>query len=469
MIRSIKKRSIKKRLVTSYMIVILITVIGLMVILMNGIREYYYRNIEEILTNQIRSSSKFYSRLSSGNLEDVLIDDADVFWSHNTAAQVQILTLEGDLLMDSIGIDPSTHVITPDIEQAINGERGVWTGNVTYDDSSVMAISTILKSQNEPVGIIRFISSMEETNLSISQINRFLAAMGASVVILSGLVSLIISNSIVKPIENITDVAEQFAEGQFQTRSQVRQNDEIGKLSDTLNYMAEEILVREQIKNEFISSVSHELRTPLTSIKGWAATLQAGELDESLLEDGLYIIEKETDRLSHMVEELLDFSKILAGRMSLVMEKFDVKNTLEMIGKQLRPRSNKLSIEFEVEIGEDIGFIVGDENRIKQVVLNVLDNAFKFTNENGWVKLKAYTNSKALTIEVLDNGIGIPASDLPFVKEKFFKGTSSNSQNGMGLSIADEIISMHGGTFNIQSEESIGTKVEIKIPLEEEI
>lgn len=466
--RSIKKRSIKKRLVTSYMIIILITVIGLMTLLMNGIREYYYRNIEEILTNQINFSSDFYSRLSSGNLEDVLIDDADIFWS-NTAAQVQILTLEGELLMDSIGIDPSTHVITPDIETAINGERGVWTGNITYDDSSVMAISMVLKSQNEPVGIIRFISSMEETNLSIAQINRFLAVMGASVIILSGLVSLIISNSIVKPIENITDVAEQFAEGQFQTRSQVRQNDEIGKLSDTLNYMAEEILVREQLKNEFISSVSHELRTPLTSIKGWAATLQAGELDESLLGDGLYIIEKEADRLSHMVEELLDFSKILAGRMSLVMEKFDVKNTLEMIGKQLRPRSNKLNIEFELEIGGDVGFLVGDENRIKQVVLNILDNAFKFTNENGWVKLKAYTNSKSLVIEVLDNGIGIPAADLPFVKDKFFKGTSSNSQNGMGLSIADEIISMHGGNFNIQSEDSIGTKVEIKIPLEEEI
>lgn len=462
------KRSIKKRLVISYMIIILISVVGLITLLMNGVRAYYYQNIEEILKNQIEFSSDLYPRLSSGNLEDVLIDDSDLFWTH-TAAQVQILTLDGELLMDSIGIDPTTHVLTPDIETAINGELGVWTGNVTYDDSSVMAISMVLDFQNEPVGIIRFISSLEEANLAIAQVNRFLGIIGASVIILSGLVSIILSNSIVKPIEEITDVAEQFAEGQFQTRSKVKQGDEIGKLSETINYMAEEILVREQLKNEFISSVSHELRTPLTSIKGWAATLKSGGIDEDLLEDGLSIIEKESDRLSLMVEELLDFSKILAGRMSLVMEKFDIKTSLEMIGKQLRPRSNKLNIEFEVEIGEDIDFLVGDENRIKQVVLNILDNAFKFTNKNGWVKLKAYTNSKYLTIMVLDNGVGIPPTDLPFVKDKFFKGTNSNSQNGMGLSIADEIIAMHGGKFNIQSEEGIGTKVEMIFPLEEGI
>src|SRR5699024_3914301 len=173
--------------------------------------------------------------------------------------------------------------------------------------------------------------------------------------------------------------------------------------------MAEEILVRERLKNEFISSVSHELRTPLTSIKGWAATLKSGGLEEELTKDGLYIIEKETDRLSQMVEELLDFSKILAGRMSLVMEQFHVKRTLEIIGKQLRPRFNKLNIEFEVEIGEDVSFLVGDENRIKQVILNLLDNSFKFTNEDGWVKMKAYTNAQSLIIEVLDNGVGIPA------------------------------------------------------------
>ena len=335
------KRSIKKRLVISYMIIILISVVGLITLLMNGVRAYYYQNIEEILKNQIEFSSDLYPRLSSGNLEDVLIDDSDLFWTH-TAAQVQILTLDGELLMDSIGIDPTTHVLTPDIETAINGELGVWTGNVTYDDSSVMAISMVLDFQNEPVGIIRFISSLEEANLAIAQVNRFLGIIGASVIILSGLVSIILSNSIVKPIEEITDVAEQFAEGQFQTRSKVKQGDEIGKLSETINYMAEEILVREQLKNEFISSVSHELRTPLTSIKGWAATLKSGGIDEDLLEDGLSIIEKESDRLSLMVEELLDFSKILAGRMSLVMEKFDIKTSLEMIGKQYTTQTSMI-------------------------------------------------------------------------------------------------------------------------------
>src|SRR5690606_32008639 len=147
---------------------------------------------------------------------------------------------------------------------------------------------------------------------------------------ISGLVSIFLANSIVKPLKEVTQVAAKMANGQLKVRSNIKLKDEIGKLSDTLNYMAEELIKKEQIKNDFISSISHELRTPLTSIKGWAVTLKSEDIQENeIILDGLNIIEKESDRLTAMVEELLDFSKFVSGRIKLEKDHFEISSTIE--------------------------------------------------------------------------------------------------------------------------------------------
>ena len=462
------KRSIKTRLVKNFMLVIIITVVIIEVVLINGVKNYYYKSVEDILSNQIEFSAKFYSRyFSSSSLQDIIVDDIDVFWQHTTA-QVQILTLEGQLLMDSIGVSQEEKIVSNDIESAIESGRGVWTGYVAYDDEPVMAVSMPLEYQGTSIGIIRFISSLKQTNVIISEINKFLLLIGATVVLISGLVSLFLANSIVKPLREVTNVAEKLANGQFKTRSTINLDDEIGRLSQTLNYMAEEILRKEKLKNDFISSVSHELRTPLTSIKGWAVTLNADEIpDRELLKDGLDIIEKESDRLTLMVEELLDFSRFTSGRIRLEKDTFNIKNTINMISKQLLIKAKNNGVKFIVNIDENLDVMIGDENRIKQVLINILDNAFKFTNEGGEVVLSAFKEESVLRIEIRDNGIGIPDLDLPYITEKFYKGKNSKSHTGIGLSICDEIIALHDGILIIDSKEGQGTIVSVKLPLEE--
>ncbi len=464
------KRSIKTRLVKNFMLVIVITVLILEVVLSNAIRQYYYKNIEDILTSQIEYSTDFYSRyFASFDIRDIVIDDIDLFWRY-TNAQVQIISLEGDLLMDSLGVNYTEPIETADVLKAKNMEKGVWIGNVPYDNNPVMAVSLPLKSHDETIGIIRFISSLEETNKVINRITMLLIIVGLIVIIISGLVSILLANSIVKPLVEVTGVAEKLADGQYKVRSNIKLDDEIGRLSNTLNYMAEEILKREQIKNDFISSISHELRTPLTSIKGWAITLKSEEFrDDELLIDGLNIIETESDRLAQMVEDLLDFSRFISGRITLEKEAFNLRDTLNMIATQYSPRAKSNNIKFILNISDEIQTILADENRIKQVLINLLDNSLKFTPEGGEVFLSAYKEDKNIILSVKDNGIGIPEEDLPNVKEKFYRGKNKNANSGIGLSICDEIMKLHDGELEIESKVNEGTIVRAILPIKEEV
>lgn len=461
------RTSIKKRLVGNFMLVIIMTVLILEVFLINAVKQYYYKGIEEILSNQIILSTDFYSRyFSSNRLEDIIIDDIDVFW-RQTKAQVQILDLNGKVLMDSIGASHSFQTIsTNDVTKALEGDKGTWIGNVDYDTSSVMAVSYPLVVEGETVGVLRFISSLRNVNKIIRNIAEVLMIVGVMVILISGGLSILLANTIIQPLREVTTVAEKMAAGQLKIRSKKRFDDELGKLSDTLNYMAEELIKKEQLKTDFISSISHELRTPLTSIKGWAITLKSDKSnDQQLLIDGLDIIEKESDRLSNMVEELLDFSRFVSGRITLNKDEMDIADSIEQIEKQFRFRAQDKDIQYETYYDSNIPHIIADENRIKQVLINLLDNAFKFTPEGGKVILSAKVKGEDVLIEIEDNGCGICEDDLPYIKEKFYKGKNSKSNSGLGLSICDEIIKLHGGSMEIESELNQGTKVIVSIPI----
>lgn len=461
------QKSIKTRLIYSFVLIVFISVAVLEVILISLVRQYYYDNLEEILTNQVKVSADFYVRyFSNSTLDDNILDNIDVFWKQTTA-QVQLINPSGELLMDSIGYMPKDNIMdTSDINAALNGNKGKWVGSVPYDNVKVMAVSHPLIVDGEIMGVIRFISSVREVNKEITNIALVFIAIGAIVIIFAIIVSIFIADSIIVPLRDVTYIAGKMAEGNFSIRSTRQNEDEIGKLSDTLNYMAEEIVKRESLKNEFISSVSHELRTPLTSIKGWAATLNGGELDDrELLEDGLNIIEKESDRLTSMVEELLDFSKFASGKMTLKLQNTDINKSIEYVKNHMSPLAARSKINFYVEHGEELPEVVIDEDRIKQVLINIIDNAFKFTPQGNDVTLKTRHEGGYVNISIVDTGCGIDKEDLPKVKEKFFKGRNSQSQHGIGLSICDEIIALHGGVLDIESELGVGTIVTVRLPV----
>lgn len=456
--------SIKNKLIKNFMLVIIISIFLLEILTINFIRNYYYGNIEELLTNQTKMSADFYNRyFSNSSLEENVLGNVDVFWNQ-TDAQVQIMDKSGKLLMDSIGTNQSNNV-NEDVRKALNGEKGVWRGEVSYSSSKVMAVSFPLKRYGEVVGALRFITSLHGVDKAVNRIAIVFSLIGIFVVITGALLSIPLADSIINPIKGVTEVAEEMASGNFKIRSEKKYNDEVGKLSDTLNYMASEIVKKDQLKNEFISNVSHELRTPLTSIKGWAVTLKYDDIDRNMMKDGLDIIENECDRLSEMVEELLDFSKLISQKITLKKQWEKIYDVIEYIKKHMQPRAQRDGLTFLVEIEEEIPDLYIDKNRIKQVLINILDNSFKFTEREGKVTLRVYKEENNVAIEVEDNGCGISKEELPHVKEKFFKGKSSKSKNGIGLSICEEIIKIHEGSFNIESEVGKGTKVCILLPI----
>ena len=373
-------KSIINRLVLYFIVIIVITVVILEVLIFNIVKQSYYKNLEDSMLSQIKVSSDLYLRyFSDSTLYENVLNNVDTFWKQSTS-QVEIIDLSGKVLMDSIGVMPSETLQSDDVRQALKGQTGTWIGKVTYDSENVMAVSYPLSSGDKIVGVLRFITSLREVNKDVSRITYVIFLVGIIVVAVSGFLSIFLANTIVRPLKEVTGVAEKMAKGNLEIRSIKKHDDEIGKLSDTLNHMAKEILLKDKLKNDFIISVSHELRTPLTSIKGWAITLKDGSLEDKLmLLDGLDIIEKESDRLTSMVEELLDFSKFVSGNVIIKKEEVNIGQLMEDIKMQLTPRAIKENIEFSIIYEPNMPVLISDENKLKQVFLNILDNSFKFT------------------------------------------------------------------------------------------
>ena len=275
-------------------------------------------------------------------------------------------------------------------------------------------------------------------------------------------------NFIASQIDKVSKVARCIALGDFKTRILKTSKDELGELCDTINYMAQKLSESERMKNDFISSISHELRTPLTAIKGWAETIKIDEnaKDAKINKKGLKIIANESERLYNIVEDLLDFSKLQSARTVLNLEKIDVLAELSESVYILRKKAedeNKILLYTEPE---SLPAVLGDKKRLKQIFINIIDNAIKYTvPTKGVININAKEDKDFIKITISDNGSGISKEDLPKVKNKFYKGNKQKPGSGIGLAIANELVLLHSGKLEIKSEENIGTIVYISLPI----
>lgn len=282
------------------------------------------------------------------------------------------------------------------------------------------------------------------------------------------LINLWFDHYISKPIQALSESAKHIANGSYGAQVPSVGNNEIGRLTDDINIMSEKIARSDKATSEFISQISHELRTPLTAILGWSETLQ---FDPAIKNDslrGVKIISKEAERLTGMVADLLEFTRIQDGRFNLRVELVDIAAELEdslfTYGKLMA----EAGMEVNYEPPEyDIPLISGDPERLKQVFLNLLDNTAKHGSDGGKTDVLLTLENEHVVIRIRDYGKGIPAAELPYVKNRFYKGSSKNRGSGIGLAVCDEIISRHGGTLTIANAEGGGCVATIALPISE--
>jgi signal transduction histidine kinase len=279
------------------------------------------------------------------------------------------------------------------------------------------------------------------------------------------LVNLWFRSFVTDPLGKLTAFSRRIADGKYGSQEEVVIDNEIGDLTGAINDMSKKIALADKTRTEFISQISHELRTPLTAITGWSETIAYDPAVQGDSLRGINIITKEAERLTRMVAELLEFTRIQDGRFNLRIELIDIAAELEdalfTYGEIMRQAG--ISIHYDPPENE-IPLIPGDPERLKQVFCNLLDNAAKH-GEGEDIDVSLEEDGDEVTIRFRDYGHGIPEDELPHVKEKFYKGSSKNRGTGIGLSVCDEIISRHNGTLDIRNAEGGGCEVVITLPM----
>ena len=268
------------------------------------------------------------------------------------------------------------------------------------------------------------------------------------------------------PLDRLADFAHEIAEGSYGSKLEWHSDNELGRLTDEINNMSEKVALAEKSRTDFISQVSHELRTPLTAITGWAETIAYDPAVQGDSLRGIQIISREAERLTNMVKELLEFTRIQDGRFNLRIELLDIAAELEDALFTYGELMRQAGIEVDYSEPEaEIPLIPGDPERLKQVFLNLLDNAATHGGEGKKVDVGLKAESDGVHITVRDYGHGIPEAELPHVKEKFYKGSSKNRGNGIGLAVCDEIVTRHRGRLTIENAPDGGCLVTVILPM----
>lgn len=438
------------------------------------IRGYYYEQAEHSLYTRARSFSDMLSSYADQDGWDFVSSARDYMeaFPDKEKMEFQILSAKGSVLASSTGFLPK--IAAPeDYRQAMQSfnnddaePKGVWIGE-NAGGQKVLALTLLVFEEDGTVcGAIRYLVALDKVDTQITMLIFIMIAFGIAVIFFVMLSSAYFVSSILRPLSEIGVTAKKISQGDYSCRIEKRHNDEIGELCDTINEMASEIESAGELQNEFISSISHELRTPLTAIKGWSETLRDESMrDDELLSKGLAVISSEAERLSGMVEELLDFSRIRQIKETIPHEELDVFAEVQEVVFLFRERAQNEGIDLQCVEQEKLPTVLGDRDRLRQVFANIIDNALKYARtENGMVRVDAAPVPEGVQIVFSDNGIGISEKDLPKVKQKFYRANNQKPGSGIGLAVAEEIIQAHGGKLELESTEGKGTVVTVTLP-----
>ncbi|MBR7122036.1 MAG: HAMP domain-containing histidine kinase [Oscillospiraceae bacterium] len=431
---------------------------------------YSYSSMESKLRHSANEATEFFA--NSTNQSQSAYYQAGIIYSQNfqnkNDVRLQFVDIYGQIVATSYGDASNQLPGTPDINNAIEGRTTQrYLGNDPTMGERVMAISSpVIYNNEQVVGVLRFVVASSVMDKQIAYVGIYAIITLILIIVVVLISSNYYSRSVLSPLNEIIDKAKKITGGSYGIQIQTKYNDEFGELAATINEMSLKINENEKMQTEFISSLSHELRTPLTAITGWSETLLSSENLTGDTRRGMKIIHREAGRLTEMVLELLDFTRIQDGRMTLNMELTDIRaefeDTIYMYGSRLA--QDVIALEY-ADTDEEIPEISCDPKRLRQVFLNILDNAAKHGSDGKRIEVSIGLENNAVVVTVRDYGPGIPEDELPLVKKKFYKGSSKARGSGIGLAVCDEIVQLHGGTLTLSNAEGGGTLVVLSLPV----
>lgn len=435
-----------------------------------SIRLFYYNSVRQALVAQANIVSSLLTKYSEQSTMDFDREVRSLIENFDQKDRMELMALDinGNVLITSSGFEVTSRIDLPDFTAALSSSDGLGEYQGKLGEEKVYAVTILSPHTEDVIAAVRLIVSLGKIDEVIYILIGMALLVGVAIIFFAVLSGSYFINSIVIPLGEIGTTARSIASGNFDIRLEKKNDDEVGELCEIINHMASELSATEKMKNDFISSVSHELRTPLTAIKGWGETIVAesssDHIDTNTLSKGMSVIMKEADRLSLMVEELLDFSRMQSGRLRLNSARIDL---LAELGEAVLMYTERAKREDIALIYDEPLFdaqVMADPNRLRQVFINVLDNAIKYSDPKDVVTVEATATPDYIYISVADSGCGISREDLPKIKQKFYKANLTRRGSGIGLAVADDIMRMHHGSLDLESALGVGTTVTIKIP-----
>ena len=386
----------------------------------------------------------------------VTLPPIDVFSSSDV--YVQIIWPDGSIVSRSDNL--GTQQLPVDMQHLERVLKGVMIQEVTMVGASRLLLhSEPLSVGGRNIGVVQVGQSLQEMDQTLRFTAYLLAASSVITVCFAAVIGFLLARSALRPIDQMTRAALEISRtSNLQQRLEVISQDELGRLAETFNEMLERLEVLFRTQERFVADVSHELRTPLTTIQGNVDLLKRGVAqDPETGQEALAIIEEEAGRMARLASDLLLLAQADAG-IKLDLKPVELDTLLLDVYRQGR----LMVAGQEIKLGhEDQAIVLGDADRLKQLLLNLVDNAVKYTPAGGQIVLMLYREPEWTRVLVKDSGIGIPAEDLPHIFDRFYRVERPRSEGktgtGLGLSIARWVAEAHGGNLTVESQQGEGT------------
>ncbi|WP_144528598.1 HAMP domain-containing sensor histidine kinase [Peribacillus simplex] len=377
--------------------------------------------------------------------------------SHNDT-DVVITDTRGDILISSEKVNGGMEkILAKNLPQV--PRKGLIIQS-SWKDERYIATVTPFISDEENKGYVYMFKDTRDVEDLIAQLNRHFLLATALLLFFMLVIIYFLSKALTRPLIAMKEATTKLSKGNFSVAVPVRSHDELGELAQSIQSLADELNYLKKERNEFLASISHELRTPLTYIKGYADVARRKDLDDSERSRYLEIIHDESERLNRLLDELFNMARMDLNTFTISKETVQLSSFLRNIHEKVLPAFTNERIQLNLECKDDL-FIDIDPSRFEQVILNLLDNALKYSNEYTVTTIKATECLGRISISIIDQGVGIPPEDISHIFDRLYRVEKSRARDtggfGLGLSIVKQLVEIQGGTISVKSDLKQGT------------